>query len=377
MQKGKLKKMFPGNNTGEGFYSFYHFINPAAVRTFILKGGPGTGKSTLMKKIGAVMREKGYDAEYHYCSSDNTSLDGLVFPALRIAIIDGTAPHLVDPKAPGAIDEIINLGEFWREEALFKVKEQIKSINKKKAQMFQAAYSYLKEAKVAQDELESYYQEALNPLVINRMFYDIYIELLAKEKPQFARFAALRRLFASANTPGGYVHYFASILQDACTLYLLEGEPVTEKEELLELICRLGNGWGLTCEAYHCPFIPTRLELVYFPGRKTGLLRVNEPLRFDAKVLPKLKNCTKVDFNQCLNFELLKVYEPEIREAKKRITSLRQSAWDKLKAAQKYHAELEKCYFAAIDFTGIEQKTEELLKKILAYTKGENTKSEK
>ncbi len=94
MSKGRIKKVFPGSNTADGFFSFYDYIvNPR--RIFIIKGGPGVGKSTLMKNIGTRFNEKGYDIEYYYCSSDSNSLDGVVIPDLGVAVIDGTAPHSV------------------------------------------------------------------------------------------------------------------------------------------------------------------------------------------------------------------------------------------------------------------------------------------
>jgi hypothetical protein len=43
------------------------------------------------------MLEKGYDVEFHCCSSDNDSLDGIVIPSIRVAMLDGTAPHGVVP----------------------------------------------------------------------------------------------------------------------------------------------------------------------------------------------------------------------------------------------------------------------------------------
>jgi len=93
---GKLKKVFPGGNTSEGFYSFYdHIISPEATRIFIIKGGPGVGKSTFMRKIGEEMLSMGYNVEFHCCSSDNNSLDGVVIPEINVALIDGTAPHRV------------------------------------------------------------------------------------------------------------------------------------------------------------------------------------------------------------------------------------------------------------------------------------------
>ena len=47
---------FPGGNTAEGFCSHFGDILPAPMqrRMFYLKGGPGVGKSTLMRRVGAV-----------------------------------------------------------------------------------------------------------------------------------------------------------------------------------------------------------------------------------------------------------------------------------------------------------------------------------
>ena len=96
MQKGIIRHMFPGGNTSRGFFSYYSHIlsQEAARRIFVIKGGPGVGKSTFMKKIGSELLERGYDIEFMHCSSDNNSLDGLVIPELGIAMIDGTAPHV-------------------------------------------------------------------------------------------------------------------------------------------------------------------------------------------------------------------------------------------------------------------------------------------
>ncbi|RKD32467.1 ATPase [Thermohalobacter berrensis] len=93
--KVKIKRMFPGGNTSKGFYSYYDYIiEKDANRIFIIKGGPGVGKSSMMKKIAKEMIDRGYNIEYHHCSSDNNSIDGVVIPKLRVGLIDGTAPHV-------------------------------------------------------------------------------------------------------------------------------------------------------------------------------------------------------------------------------------------------------------------------------------------
>ncbi|MFZ5686833.1 MAG: hypothetical protein ACOY9Y_01370 [Bacillota bacterium] len=94
MKNEGVRKVFPGGNTSQGFYSFYHHIIPLdATRIFVLKGGPGVGKSTFMKTIAESLIANGYSVEYHCCSSDNNSLDGVVIPEIAVALIDGTAPH--------------------------------------------------------------------------------------------------------------------------------------------------------------------------------------------------------------------------------------------------------------------------------------------
>ena len=83
--KGKMRKLFPGANTSNGFYSYFDYIIPKDVnRIFCLKGGPGVGKSSLMKKVAKEFVERGYDVEVFPCSSDPASLDAVVIKKLKV-----------------------------------------------------------------------------------------------------------------------------------------------------------------------------------------------------------------------------------------------------------------------------------------------------
>ena len=124
---------FAASNGYCGFTSLFDQIfNPIEFkRIFILKGGPGTGKSTLMKGIIKFANRIGIYSEAVYCSSDTNSLDGVILidNEEKVAVIDGTAPHATDPKYPGAIDEIINLGEGFNEDYLTSRKKEIVFLN--------------------------------------------------------------------------------------------------------------------------------------------------------------------------------------------------------------------------------------------------------
>lgn len=90
---------FLGANAPTGFYSLYDHLLPSeqARAIYILKGGPGCGKSTLMRKISTWAKADSLTVEYILCSGDPDSLDAIIFPALGVALVDGTAPQGVVP----------------------------------------------------------------------------------------------------------------------------------------------------------------------------------------------------------------------------------------------------------------------------------------
>ncbi|MBR5869419.1 MAG: hypothetical protein IKZ09_00145, partial [Clostridia bacterium] len=108
---------FAAANTADGFYSHFPMLfDPLCGRwqkIYIIKGGPGTGKSSFMKRTAEYAEKRGLHVERCYCSSDTRSLDGIRIPAIGVAMLDGTAPHTVDAVLPGAVEEIINLGMFF------------------------------------------------------------------------------------------------------------------------------------------------------------------------------------------------------------------------------------------------------------------------
>ena len=142
---GHDRHLFPGGNTTQGFFSYYPYILPQdkARHIYCIKGGPGVGKSTFMKEIGKAAGERGFAVDNMHCSSDPGSLDGVVIPALRTGLIDGTAPHVVDPRNPGAVDEIINLGEHWDLPGIKRHRQDIMDDNAGVGRLFARVYRLL------------------------------------------------------------------------------------------------------------------------------------------------------------------------------------------------------------------------------------------
>lgn len=153
-----VRRYFLGGNTAQGFYSLYDgFCAGQEDFLYVIKGGPGCGKSSFMRKIGKAAEDAGLDVEYVICSGDPDSLDGVYIPALHVGYVDGTSPHVVEPTLPAAGGAYVDLGRFYDSEAIKPERDKLKSLTCAYRQAYQDAYADLREAKQLHDELEAIY----------------------------------------------------------------------------------------------------------------------------------------------------------------------------------------------------------------------------
>lgn len=151
------KRCFLGANTGRGFYSLYdEFVKPGDF-LWILKGGPGCGKSGFMRRIGAAAEAAGHDVEYVLCSGDPDSLDAVYITDLGVAYADGTAPHVIEPRHPGADSNYVNLGAHLDVSALRGHLTELEGLQRAARAKYAEAYAALAEAKALHDQLEAVY----------------------------------------------------------------------------------------------------------------------------------------------------------------------------------------------------------------------------
>ena len=108
-------EFFPGANSPTGFFSRFDPIlaDPALRRKLYIKGGPGCGKSTLMRRLAQLAADHGADTVQGLCASDPDSLDLLLIPQAGFAICDATAPHVCEPPLCGCDGVYCDLGRFY------------------------------------------------------------------------------------------------------------------------------------------------------------------------------------------------------------------------------------------------------------------------
>ena len=148
---------FLGANTPDGFYSLFNELyNPHDNwNMYIIKGGPGTGKSSIMKKITETAEKQNYNTERIYCSSDPFSIDAIIIPELKTAIADGTSPHVINPVFPGVCEHIIDLGQYWNKDKLKSNISKIKKTTVLNSDYHKQSIKYLKAAGAIDKELKS------------------------------------------------------------------------------------------------------------------------------------------------------------------------------------------------------------------------------
>jgi len=363
MAKGKTRHMFAGGNTSLGFYSFFHNILSLndAQRIFIIKGGPGTGKSNFMEQIAHEMKKRGYDIEYMHCSSDPDSLDGVVLPQIGIALVDGTAPHIVDPKIPGAVDEIINLGDYWNEEGISKYREKIQVINEEIKLTFARAYRYLKAAASIYEDTSVIFDMAQNNGKINIIANDIEktlmngMDISEKEGKQ-------RNLFASAITPDGLKNHLDTVLVNS-KVYVLKCEEGSSSERILNKIKKAAVERGLDVECFYCALNPEKLEHIIIPELTVSFMTSNSYHNLDADIYMTL------DLDEYADKNILEKYNEVIQYNRKEFDTLLERAVYTLSKAKSLHNELESYYVPNMDFEAVRMCKEVVIERILDYVR--------
>ncbi len=364
MPEGNIRHMYPGGNTPNGFFSHYQYIidNTTARRIFVLKGGPGTGKSTLMRKLGLELAKRDFNIEFMHCSSDNNSLDGIVIPELKIAMLDGTSPHMVDPVYPGTVDEIINLGQFWREEGFAESREAILILNKKIKGCYATAYRYLRATASLKEDTQNIYNEALNEGQEALFSYELNTMLLGQGLPSRTR-GKQRCLFASAITPRGFSDYLDSICSTK-KIIRLSAPNGSSTRRILEALKNETLKRGFDCETYFCPMSPQSIEHMVIPELKVSVVTANE--YHDISDINN-ENCTTYFMNEFYNKDSIESHSKQLGFNRLYTEALLQRAIESIADAKVLHDELEKHYIRNMNFDSLTQFRDDLLERILSY----------
>lgn len=355
MNKNNLK-FFLAANSCEGFIS--HFSDcyncKDGWKAYIIKGGPGTGKSSFMKFLVAKAMDKNIKVELCPCSSDPDSLDAIIFPEKKLVFLDGTAPHTLDPYYPGVCEEILNFGSFWQTEKLEKNREAIIELTDKNKMLHKSAALYLE---ALLKILTSNFNIA--SLCTDKRKVSSFADKLCKKYiPAKKGVGNEKTRFLFGVTPKGIVSYSDTILKMAENVIIIEDEYGSSSNIIMQKVREycLENGY----------------DIITFKNALTP------SLLFDHIVIPELSLAFAREFSfqhfsldqrrihqrRFINPTLLSKYRTKIRFNKKLIKEILNEACSTLHRAKLCHDELEKFYIDAMNFEALTLFAQETAEKI-------------
>lgn len=344
----QTRTYFLGANTPEGFSSLYDalFADARIRKLYVLKGGPGCGKSTLMRTAAAAASELGCDTEQILCSSDPDSLDALIVPQAGLALVDGTAPHVVEPPLCGLGACYLDLGRFYDGERLAKDREALREAKEKNAACYPLCYLALRAAGAASEGLRRIASAGLPPTLLPELLEELLPPLPKRSTAQ----PPLRRYLRGV-TPQGLLS-----LPSGCGRHVVLRDSFGLSAPLLSRIAAFCAEQG--CPAVLCPdpLAPASLQAVLIPEAELAFSAASRlyPQETDAQPQADLDALIL----QRLSYE--KTQRLEGLE-QLRVAAVHE-ALRHLAAAKRHHDALEALYRPAVDFDGVSEAARQLVR---------------
>mgnify|MGYP005912586141 CR=1 FL=1 len=333
---------FLGATTPAGFKGYFEPLrHEPGMQMYLIKSGPGCGKSTLMKQLAQKAEQQGQSIERVHCASDPDSLDGVILPARHKAIVDATAPHVMEPDAPGADEVVVSLYHTIDAEALHPHADDVRALFARNAMLRSRAARYI--ASAGSLLLDSRRAEACsaNFEKVRRYVKRLCTRLL----PRTEGTASEELRLLSAISPKGMVFYRGTVEALADRYVVFRDDYGAVSRLLLELIRAeaLARGYHIiTCP---CAMHPEdQIDHIFIPALRLAFLTDNlwHPIQ-----LPGVQavRCTRF-----VDRENLSGFRARLRFNDRAASELIDQAVALMAQAKNCHDELETYYRAAVDF---------------------------
>lgn len=338
---GRIRYLFPGGNTCAGFMGFYQELRRGVKQVVLLKGGPGVGKSTLMRKVGRRFEERGEDVTYYRCSGDPDSLDGIHAHGSDYMMLDATSPHILDPVYPGAVDGIVNLGVCLNAKKLREDRLDIENISHDIARKYASAYRYLAAARQAQADAADVLADAVDRREIHSA-----VNQLSSYLTRAVAGGSDKHVFYRAITHRGAIEEIDSILTDR--VVAVKAPWGFDADALFMPLARQCKHDGSAHTVYHHPL----------DADKTEALAVGDTLFVAANLMdtPSIE----IEFSQRKIAAARTKLDFDLALHNLCVTQ----ATDMLSEAKYLHDRLERYYIDAMDYTMLDKICGEILENL-------------
>ena len=318
---------FLASNGATGFISYYPscFEHRRIQHLYAIKGGPGTGKSRFLREVAICAVNHAWRAEFVYCSSDASSLDGVILTQgdRCIALLDATAPHVYETTKPGFREDIVNLGVFWDSRLLARQSSRIEQLNAKKNTSYQRAYAYLSAIGSIRES-----RDALVLPYIRMEEISAFAEELMRDVPHGESFSERPVLIRSIGMGGVTVlDTYAAMAERVTLIEDCRGSA----QYLLAALRREAARRRLTVRVSYDPITPKAQDGLFLCSSRTSFLVAPRPL-----------------WRECMPKVGMQRFVAPIREESMRaeLAIIGESEWRLMKGAERAFAAVSQAHFA-------------------------------
>ena len=348
-----MTNTFLAANTANGFFSLFDEMTKRTDhKIFLIKGGPGTGKSSLMKKAARAASDKGMAVEQIHCSSDPDSLDGVWIKDIKLILLDATPPHSVDPRYPGVVEHILPLGEYWNRDKLKAHRKEIVDLSGRISGTFEHIYRLLQGAgqmqKMSQSIVEAAFQKEKAVASLIKFFRRQAILPLQKT-------GRSERRFISALSCKGDILY-EDIFQDCAQALMIE-ENYECSHLILNLADRILSEMGYDRIRLLSSLQPDHIEHLVVPECSLAIVTKNNRLCPQSE-LPVVK---KLSLKGFLDNDIISAGKNKLAFGKKMCKTLYDEVSALLASEKALHDELEQFYIEAMNFDALNDMTDKFI----------------
>lgn len=345
--RGKVRYVLTSSNTSQGFRTFLPELLQGVAKVFVLKGAPGTGKSTFMRLLGESFSDQGYEVEFWVSAADPVSPEGVFIPQLKAAVVNGSLPSPIDPRYPGVTGEIIYMGDYWDKNIIRDHSQEIMVMCDEQEQHHRQASMILSDAAAVRDSIKERAAAYLNREKLNHL-----VEQLAEEILDTG--PAEKHYFASAVTAEGMINYMDEISSFCNKRYVFKGPAGSGKSTAIIDLASRARAKGYPLEYYHCGLEADSIQMIIIRNLQIALIDAGT---LDLAVKPW---DVVIDMDECLEgYDQAEILH-ESSEALRIYESLMLEAQQKLEQAQGRIKELKKIYALAMNFEALDRKRQQV-----------------
>lgn len=270
----KVLRYFLGSSSPQGYVSRPDQLGePGGWRCWVVQGGAAASRSAVIARARRAMEGRDALVEELVCSGDPSTLDGAIFPGCRVSIADGDPPHAIQPRHPGAYEEMVSLWGCLDRQVLWDAREEIIRLEREEERLERDAGGYLYAAGALTGELAS-----MGAAATDRGKLLAYARrLAAREFPRPAGKKGGEKVrLLSAVTPEGQLLLRDTVAAAAPRAIAIEDSWGAVANALLEALRDLALESGLEVVTCRCPLFPfTKLDHLLLPQLGLGFLTLN------------------------------------------------------------------------------------------------------